>query len=426
MPFANNGQVRLYWRQDGSDSKPPLLLLHPILMDHAVWDRVVPFLIDHFRIIRMDLRGHGASSATGNDFSLTELAADAWSVLGAAGSVRTLVCGLSLGGLIALQMASSQPQRLTGIAVASCAITADRGLWNDRIAEAQKLGLNRLVSAALDSWIDPDVKTSSAVWSDPIHRAMLATSVDGYCGCANAIRTMDLESAVRGITVPTLVLSGTIDRGTPYAPEGHRIADLVPGALECLVPGGFLACLENPGAFVTSLGRFFDRLRPGGVGLDPARNGERVRREVLGDAWVDRSIANRDGWIADYQDYATEVAWHTIWGREGLDYRTRRLLVLGVTAALGRWEEFRLHVRSGIERGSLTVQDVKEVCLHAGLYAGVPVANTAFAECAALFRDMGIPARATRESSPDVTARTQDAAPRNSRAVAPEYRRAAP
>jgi 3-oxoadipate enol-lactonase/4-carboxymuconolactone decarboxylase len=127
-----------------------------------------------------------------------------------------------------------------------------------------------------------------------------------------------------------------------------------------------------------------------GAGLDPARNGERVRREVLGNAWVDRSIAARDGWICDYQDYATEVAWHTIWGRKGLDYRTRRLLVLALTAALGRWEEFRFHVRLGIERGSLTVQDVKEVSLQAGLYAGVPVSNTAFNEARAIFADLGI------------------------------------
>lgn len=392
MPFANNGEVRLYWRQDGSDSKPPLLLLHPILTDHGVWDRVVPLLTDHFRVIRMDLRGHGASSATGNDSSLADLAADAWSVLSAAEIARALVCGVSLGGLIALQMAISRPQHLTGIAIASCAVTADRGLWNDRMAEARELGLGGIVSAALDNWIDRDVKTTSAPWSDPMRRVMLATSIDGYCGCAAAIRDVDLESATRGIAVPTLVMNGTTDRGTPYASQGHRITDLIQGASECRVPGGLLACLESPGAFVTSIGRFFDRLRPDGQGLDPARNGERVRREVLGDAWVDRSIANRDAWIADYQDYATEVAWHTIWGREGLDYRTRRLLVLALTAALGRWEEFRLHVRSGIERGSLTVQDVKEVSLQAGLYAGVPVANTAFAECTALFREMGIAA----------------------------------
>jgi 3-oxoadipate enol-lactonase/4-carboxymuconolactone decarboxylase len=394
MPFANNGEVQLYWRQDGSDSKPPLLLLHPILTDHGVWNRVVPLLTDHFRIIRMDLRGHGASSATGNDASLADLATDAWSVLGAAEIEGTLVCGVSLGGVIALQMAISRPQQLTGIAVASCAVMADRGLWHDRIAEARELGLSGIVSAALDNWIGQDVKMNSAVWSDAIRRVMLATSVDGYCGCATAIRDMDLESAARGITVPTLVINGTTDRGTPYALQGHRLTDLVQGALECRVPGGLLACLESPGAFVTAIGRFFDRLRPDGEGLDPARNGERVRRDVLGDAWVDRSIANRDAWIGDYQDYATEAAWHTIWGREGLDYRTRRLLVLALTAALGRWEEFRLHVRSGIERGSLTVQDVKEVSLHAGLYAGVPVANTAFAECAALFREMGIAADA--------------------------------
>lgn len=394
MPFATNGNVRLYWRQDGRDGMPPVLLLHPILTDHTAWDRVVPLLTDHFRVIRMDLRGHGASPAVEGDFSLADLAADAWSVLSDAGIDRALICGVSLGGLIGLQMASSDPERLIGLAVANCAINADRALWHDRITDARERGLVGIVPAALESWIDRDAKASSVGWIDAIRRVMLATTVEGYCGCAAAIRDMDLDAAARHISVPTLVINATTDRGTPYSPAGHRIADLVPGATESLVPGGFLACLESPGAFATALGRFFDRLRSDGAGVDPSRNGERVRREVLGDAWVDRSIANRDGWIADYQDYATEVAWHTIWGREGLDYRTRRLLVLTVTATLGRWEEFRLHVRSGIERGSLTVQDVKEVILQAGLYAGVPVANTAFSECATLFREMGIAARA--------------------------------
>jgi 3-oxoadipate enol-lactonase/4-carboxymuconolactone decarboxylase len=390
MPFAKNGDARLYWRQDGSDGKPPLLLLHPILTDHTVWDRVIPFLTDHFRIVRMDVRGHGASSALAGDYPLADLAADAFAVLDMAGVDRTLVCGLSLGGTIALQMAITKPERLTAMAIASCAVTADRGLWDDRIAEAQQLGLEGIVPAALDIWLDRAVATHSTAWTDSLRHVMLATPVAGYCGCAAATRDVDLELEARSITVPALIINGATDRGTPYRAQGLRLVDLIPGATESRVPGGFLACLENPGAFVSSIGTFFDLLRPDGCA--PAHNGERIRREVLGDAWVDRSIAKRDDWIGDYQDYATQVAWHKIWGRSGLDYRTRRLLVLSVTASLGRWEEFRLHVRLGLERHSLTIQDVKEVCLQVGLYAGIPVANTAFAECAVLFGEMGIPA----------------------------------
>jgi 3-oxoadipate enol-lactonase/4-carboxymuconolactone decarboxylase len=392
MPITNSQGVRLFWKQDGADARPALLLLNSILTDHSLWDHLVPFLVDHFRVIRMDMRGQGASDAPGGDYTLAELASDAWAVLDAAGVEQALLCGLSLGGLTALQMASERPERLTGIAVASCSITVQRDLWHDRIVDARQNGMRELAATTLDIWLDPDRGKRIMRWIDPLRRVMATSLVDGYCGCAAAIRDMELATVVQRIDVPTLVIGGNCDRGTSYSPKGLRIAQLVPGASEVHIAGGYLACIESPGAFAIALGRFFDQLRPHGLGLDPSRNGERVRREVLGDAWVDGSLAARDEWIADYQDYATEVAWHTIWGREGLDYRSRRLLVLAITAALGRWEEFRLHVRSGIEQGALTVQDVKEASLQAGLYAGVPVANTAFAECREIFRDMGISA----------------------------------
>jgi len=393
MPFATNGNVRLFWKQDGANTRPALLLLTSILASNAVWDRLVPFLTDHFRVIRMDPRGHGASSAPSGDYTLAELAADAWAVIDAAEVDRALVCGLALGGLTAMQMGADRPNRLTGLVVANCSVSIDRDLWNDRIVQARQQGLRGLVTAALESWIDPKQRESMEQWIDPLEQTMLANPLNGYCGCAAAIRDMQLVDAIRHLRVPLLVISATGDRATSYSMKGQRLVELVPDATEVQVAGGHLACIENPGAFATGIGGFYDRLRPGGLGLDPARNGERIRREVLGDAWVDQSVASRDEWTADYQSYATDVAWHTVWGREGLDYRTRRLLVLAITAAMGRWEEFRLHVRSGLQQGSLTVQDVKEANLQAGLYAGVPVANTAFAECRRLFREMGIAAR---------------------------------
>jgi 3-oxoadipate enol-lactonase/4-carboxymuconolactone decarboxylase len=105
----------------------------------------------------------------------------------------------------------------------------------------------------------------------------------------------------------------------------------------------------------------------------------RVRRRVLGDAHVDRASAAPVS--ADFQDLITRYAWGAIWARPGLDQRTRRLLAVGMTAALGRWEEFRMHVRTGLS-AELEWCDLEEVLLQAAIYAGVPVANSGFHQAA--------------------------------------------
>lgn len=105
--------------------------------------------------------------------------------------------------------------------------------------------------------------------------------------------------------------------------------------------------------------------------------GMKVRRAVLGDAHVDRSIASQTDLNAEFQDLITRYAWGEIWTRPAFDHRTRRLLVLGITASMGRWEEFRLHVRAALDSG-MSVADLKELLLQVAIYAGVPAANTGF------------------------------------------------
>jgi 4-carboxymuconolactone decarboxylase len=102
-----------------------------------------------------------------------------------------------------------------------------------------------------------------------------------------------------------------------------------------------------------------------------------VRRTILGNAHVDRSVAAQSDLNAEFQDLIVRYAWGEIWTRPGLDHRTRRLLVLSTTAAMGRWEEFRLHVRAGLE-GGVPLDDIKETQLQLAVYAGVPAGNTAF------------------------------------------------
>jgi 4-carboxymuconolactone decarboxylase len=106
--------------------------------------------------------------------------------------------------------------------------------------------------------------------------------------------------------------------------------------------------------------------------------GMEVRREVLGDAHVDAAIERTTDFTAPFQDFITRYAWGTIWAREGLDRRTRSAVTLAVLTALGREHEIAMHVRAALRNG-LSPREIGEVLLHTSVYAGVPVANRAFA-----------------------------------------------
>ena len=112
------------------------------------------------------------------------------------------------------------------------------------------------------------------------------------------------------------------------------------------------------------------------------------RRSVLGDAWVDKSLSGATAFNADFQSLITRYAWHDIWGRPGLDHDTRRLLVLGMTMGLARWEEFELHCRAAIEHG-VAIEKIKETLMQGAIYCGVPAANTAFKITTDLLRAAG-------------------------------------
>ena len=106
--------------------------------------------------------------------------------------------------------------------------------------------------------------------------------------------------------------------------------------------------------------------------------GMRVRREVLGDADVDRAAERTTDFTRDFQDLITRYVWGEIWTRPGLDHRARRVLVIGTLIALGRWEEFRLHARAALTEGGFTAAELEEILLQHAIYCGVPAANTAF------------------------------------------------
>jgi 3-oxoadipate enol-lactonase len=125
----------------------------------------------------------------------------------------------------------------------------------------------------------------------------------------------------------------------------------------------------------------------------PFERGMRNRRAALGDAWVDKSVAKANAFNAGFQHFITDYAWHGVWGRPGLDWKTRRVLVMAVTCALGRWDEFEIHMRGSLTPGNahtLTPAEVREALFQIAIYAGVPAANTGFSKALGIMRELGI------------------------------------
>src|ERR1700722_20364877 len=123
------------------------------------------------------------------------------------------------------------------------------------------------------------------------------------------------------------------------------------------------------------------------------------RRKVLGDAWVDKSMANRNSFNAEFIDLITRHAWGEIWTRPHFDQRTRRVLVIGTMVALGQWDEFRLHVRAALAEGGFTPDDIKEIVLQQTAYCGAPAGNHAFKEAGAIVASITGTGRARSEKN---------------------------
>ena len=126
---------------------------------------------------------------------------------------------------------------------------------------------------------------------------------------------------------------------------------------------------------------------------DDYQQGLGHRRRVLGDAWVDRALANRNAFNSEFQEMITRHAWNDIWGRPALGDKTRRLMVLSMMLGVHAYEEFAMHVRAaldGPDDSRLTPEEIKEVIMMSAIYCGVPVANHAFGIATGILREKGL------------------------------------
>lgn len=382
MSFAKTASGHLYYRLDGADGKPVVVLSHSLGLDHGMWDAQVDALAPHFRILRFDTRGHGASSVVPGDYTIEQLAGDVVELADAL-DIRTFAyCGLSLGGMIGMWLAVHAADRLTSLVLANTtARVSEPSTMEARRKAVLDGGMAAIADTAMSRFFTATARERNPPPVATARRTLLATSAVGYAGCCAAIRDMDQRADLARINMPTLIISGDQDISMPWPDHGQVLASAISGASVVRLDTAHISNLEKPRAFSAAL---FTFLRP--AAPDQQDAGTAMRRAVLGDAHVDRAIASTTGFNRDFQDLITRFAWDAVWTRPGLDRRTRRLLVLTMTASMGRWEEFRMHLKAGIA-DDLEWADVEEVLLQTAVYAGLPAANAGFHIAAELKRE---------------------------------------
>ena len=373
MPFVKIDDARLFYRLEGRDDRPTIVFAHSLGVDHGQWNEQTAHLLSHFRVLRYDLRGHGASDAPAGEYSLDQLGKDALAVADAAGIERFAFCGLSIGGMIGQWLGVNAGSRLTHLVLANTTSrTATPQLMEDRRNAVLKSGMAGVTDGAMQRFFTPELLAANPPQVASTRRTLLSTNPVGYAGCCAVVRDMNLTDQIRAIRTPALIIFGERDVSMPWSSAGEVLAATIPGSKAVGLPAAHLSNLERPRSFSAALLDFL--LPPGG---DTLEKGMARRREVLGADYVDRAMANATPFNEEFQQLITRYAWGTIWTRPLLDQRTRRLLVLTTMAALGRWEEFRMHLRAGLAH-ELEPCDVKEMLLQTAVYAGVPAANTGF------------------------------------------------
>lgn len=250
--FITTGDgVRIAYRIEGAPDKPALLLSNSIATDLHMWDSQMAALTRHFRVLRYDSRGHGASDAPAGPYSLDRLGRDVVQLLDALGLPRVHVLGLSLGGFVAQWLGIHVPQRVDRLVLAhTAAYLGPPAQWDRAISEVlQAPDMQATAEMFLHNWFPASMLRAAASEVEPFRRTLLTTPRQGVAGSWSAIRDADLRHTLRVIDRPTLVIAGAHDTVTS-ARHGEEIAAAIADARLVVLPAVHLSNVERPQEFV--------------------------------------------------------------------------------------------------------------------------------------------------------------------------------
>ncbi|HET9917168.1 MAG TPA: 3-oxoadipate enol-lactonase [Candidatus Binatia bacterium] len=250
-----------HYRTDGAAGKPALLFANSLGSDLRIWDDVASRLAGHCHVIRYDLRGHGLSEAPAPPYSAADLAGDAVAILDRLNIHQAIVCGVSVGGMIAQAVALNFPKRVRGLVLCDAgAKIATSEAWQQRIDKVRADGVDSLVQMTMERWFSAGFREKCAAEVRGYSLMLRQASADGYIGTCAALRDTDFRTAIRQVKQPTLVLCGAEDIATP--PElGRELAGLIPGAQFSLIEkAAHLPAVEQPDAVAERMMQFLQEV----------------------------------------------------------------------------------------------------------------------------------------------------------------------
>ena len=373
----------------GGSPALPLLVLGPSLgtSARALWSSCAAELSGSFEVLAWDLPGHGTNVAEAKPFTVAELAAGVLAMvddmLAERGEQGTsfAYAGDSAGGAVGLQLMLDAPERIdAAVLLCTGAKIGEAEGWHERAATVRASGTPVVLERSAANWFAPGFLERDPGTGAALLHSLQGADREGYALVCEALATFDVRLKLHEIAAPVLAIAGAHDAPTPPSNLEEIAAGVKHGRLVVLDDVAHLAPAERP----DEVARLIREHVTGEPSRDPSPTvaevqeaGMAVRREVLGDAHVDRAIASTSDFTADFQDFITQYAWGSVWTRPGLDRRSRSLITLTALVARGHHEELAMHLRAARTNG-LTNDEIKELLLQTAIYCGVPEANTAF------------------------------------------------
>lgn len=262
MQFVSINDVVIRYDVAGAgDRKPVIVFINSLGTDARIWDLVLPKLTDDYTVITYDKRGHGLSDLGQPPYRIEDLAADLAGLIDHLGYADVILCGLSVGGLIAQSLYVSRPDLVRALVLSDTAHKIGSAeMWNERIAKVEAEGLAGMVDGIMARWFTAAYRVPEKAAYRGYCNMLLRQPVAGYAGTCAAIRDADFTEAAENIAVPTLCIVGAEDGSTP--PDLVRsLADLVPGSRYHVIENAaHIPCVEAPAAFAAVFRDFLAQL----------------------------------------------------------------------------------------------------------------------------------------------------------------------
>jgi 3-oxoadipate enol-lactonase len=255
MPLIYAGGIQQYYRLNGLDDRPTLVLCHSLGCDHTMWDPQAAALESRFRILRYDTRGHGATEATPGEYTVALLAQDLLALVDALDIDRFVLCGLSLGGMIGQWLGANAPDRLNALILANTTSRLnDPSMLETRRQTVLQHGMSAVTETVLSRFFTAErFKTLPAVMN--VRRVLRGTNPIGYAGACAALRDLNQTALLDAIRVPTLIIAGDYDVPVPWVGNGDVLVQHLPHAMVEHLPAAHISNLECPEAFTSATER---------------------------------------------------------------------------------------------------------------------------------------------------------------------------